>query len=61
MCEYLDRIISNGRNEGINEGEVSAFYKMIKKGRLTVKEAAEGIGVPISELLDKFKQYNLAL
>ena len=61
MCEYLDRIISNGRNEGWNEGRINAFYDMIKKGRLTVKEAAEDIGVPISELLDKFKQYNLVL
>ena len=65
MCEYLDRIISNGRNEGWNEGRnegrISAFYDMIKQGLLSIEQAATSIGISTQELLDKFKQYNLVL
>ena len=57
MCEYLDRIISNGRNEG----RISAFYDMIKQGLLSIEQAATSIGISTQELLDKFKQYNLVL
>ena len=32
----------------------NAFYKLIKKGRITIEEAAENIGMSINELLAGF-------
>ena len=53
MCEVLDKIEARG--------ELNAFYKLIKKGRLTIEEAAQDIGMSINELLENFKKLNLAL
>ena len=45
MCEVLDRIIARGEARGKQEGELSAFFKMIKKGFLTLDQAAKAIGM----------------
>ena len=57
MSDYLERIIK----EGEARGKLDFAYKLIRKGRLTVEEAAENIGISINELLAQFKQYNLVL
>ena len=54
-----DREADEARGEA--RGELNAFYKLIKKGRLTIEEAAQDIGMSIDELLAGFKKYNLAL
>ena len=61
MCDILNKEEDTGRNEGRNEGKFDFAYKLIKKGRLTIEEAAEDIGISINELIAQFKQYNLTL
>ena len=50
-----------GEKKGEKKGVLSTLYNLIKKGRLTVEEAAQDIGMSIDELLAGFKKYKLAL
>ncbi len=47
--------------EGKKEGEFNTIYNFIKKGRMTIEEAASDIGMTVEQLLDGFKRYNLVL
>jgi hypothetical protein len=47
--------------EGRKEGEFNIVYNFIKKGRMTIEEAASDIGITVEQLLEGFKQYNLVL
>ena len=53
MCRVLD--------EAEARGEFNILYKQIKKGILTVEQAAKSIDKSVQELLDVFKEYNLNL
>ena len=57
--------LEEGRKEGIKEGrkegEFNTVYNFIKKGRMTIDEAASDIGMSVEQLLDGFKRYNLVL
>ena len=53
--------IDEGRKEGWKEGEFGAIYNFIKKGRMTIEEAASDIGISVEQLLAGFKEYNLVL
>ena len=47
--------------EGRKEGEFNTVYNFIKKGRMTIEEAASDIGMTVEQLIAGFKQYNLVL
>ena len=47
--------------EGKKEGEFNTIYNFIKKGRMTIEEAASDIGMTVDQLLEGFKHYNLVL
>ena len=53
--------LEEGRKEGREEGEFNTVYNFIKKGRLTIVEAASDIGISVDQLLEGFKRYNLVL
>ena len=57
MCQALQGLLQDSKKEG----KISAFYEMIKKGRLTIEEAASDIGISVKQLLANFKKYNLTL
>ena len=57
MCEVLDKLIARGKVCG----EFTILYKQIKKGILTIEQAAKSIGKSVQELLDGFEEYNLVL
>ncbi len=70
---FIDREIENGIKNGIKNGlknaeekgeekdKISAFYDMIKKGLITLEQAATSLGISPKQLLDDFKEYNLVL
>ena len=47
--------------EGRKEGKLSAFYDLIKRGLITLEQAASTIGVTKDQLLADFKECNLVL
>ena len=47
MCEVLDKVEARG--------EFTALYKQIKKGILTIEQAAKSIDKSVQEVLDGFK------
>ena len=53
--------LEEGKKEGKKEGKLSAFYDMIKKGLITIDQAATSLGITPKQLLDSFKEYNLVL
>ena len=57
MCQAVQELIE----EGENKGKFKLLLNMIKKGRLTLEEAASDIGISVKQLLDNFKEYNLTL
>lgn len=62
-CNYadMDTARQEGIEEGIKEGEFKAVFNFVKKGRMTVEEAASDIGITVEQLLKGFKEYNLVL
>lgn len=62
-CNYadMDTARQEGIKEGIKEGEYKTIYSFVKKGRITLEEAASDIGITVDKLLADFKEYNLIL
>ena len=61
MCDVLDKIVAQGEARGEARGEFNLLYKLIKKGRMTIEEAASDLGMTVEQLLAGFKEYNLVL
>ena len=67
--EYQNLFITKGEEvtmSGILDkaearGEFNILYKQIKKGILTIEQAAKSIDISVEQLLANFKQYNLIL
>ena len=57
MCEVLDKIVARGEARG----KLDLLYKQIKKGRITLEEAACDVETTVEKLLTSFKEYNLVL
>ena len=58
---FRDYDRENDLKEGEKKGEFNTVYSFIKKGRLTIEEAASDIGISVEQLLANFKKYNLVL
>ncbi len=67
--EYQNQFITKGEEvtmAGILDkaearGKFDLLYKLIKKGRMTLEEAASDLGMTVEQLLAGFKEYNLVL
>ena len=57
MCEVLDEAEVRGEARG----KFDLLYKLVKKGVLSIEQAAKSIDKSLQELLDGFKEYNLVL
>ena len=53
MCGILDKAEARG--------EFNFLYNQIKKGILTIEQAAKSINISVEQVLDDFKEYNLVL
>lgn len=58
---FRDYDRENDLKEGEKKGKLSAFYDMIKKGLITLDQAATSLGITTKQLLADFKEYNLVL
>ncbi len=61
MCEAIrglkEDAWSEGRTEGIEQGHIEMLVKLIGKGTLTEKEAAENAGMPLEVFKEKAAKY----
>ena len=57
MCKAINEMIEDGKKEE----KFNTIYYFIKKGRITIDEAANDIGLSVKQLLANFKKYNLIL
>ena len=53
--------LKEGEKKGEKKGKLSAFYDLIKRGLITIEQAASTIGVTKDQLLADFKECNLVL
>lgn len=56
--EGIKEGIKEGIREGIREGIIKSIMKMIKQGKLSYDEIAEGFDVPIDEVRKLAAQMN---
>ena len=49
MCNLSQGVKAEGRDEGINIGEMRMLVKQVRKGRVTIEEAAEDAGMTVEE------------
>ena len=49
MCNLSQGVKAEGREEGINIGEMRMLVKLVRKGRVTIEEAAEDAGMTVEE------------
>ena len=57
----MSGILDKAEARGEARGEFNILYKQIKKGILTIEQAAKSIDISVEQLLANFKQYNLIL
>ena len=57
MCKAINEMIEDGKKEE----KFNTIYYFIKKGRITIDDAANDIGLSVKQLLANFKKYNLIL
>ena len=61
MTELLDKVEARGETRGEARGKFNNVYNFIKSGLVTIEQAAKLIGLTQEQLLDRFKEYKLAL
>ncbi len=61
MNKGVKELLEDSKKEGEKKGKLSVVYNFIKKGRMTIEEAANDIGMTVEQLLAGFKEYNLVL
>ena len=49
MCNLSQGVKAEGREEGISIGEMRMLVKQVRKGRVTIEEAAEDAGMTVEE------------
>ena len=53
MCDFYDKLenigFEKGSEEGIEKGKVSALAELVKDGILTLKQAAERMGMTVAK------------
>ncbi len=49
MCNLSQGVKAEGREEGINIGEMRMLVKLVRKGRVTIEEAAKDAGMTVEE------------
>jgi predicted transposase YdaD len=63
MCEIAQRLINQGREEGLIdglvEGTVIAFAGLVRDGRLTIAEAAQRAGMSEETFKENMKKFNV--
>lgn len=64
MCEFTERIFSEGKAEGRAEGEAIANYaaakRMVLKGNNSLQDIAEFTNLPMSKILELQAELNNA-
>ena len=49
MCNLSQGVKAEGREEGISIGEMRMLVKQVRRGRVTIEEAAEDAGMTVEE------------
>ena len=49
MCNLSQGVKAEGREEGINIGEMRMLVKLVRKGRVTIEETAKDAGMTVEE------------
>ena len=49
MCEVLDKIENKGIEKGIQKGKVLTLAELVKKGLLTIQQAAKEMNVTVAK------------
>ncbi len=61
MSDVVNAIEDRGIQQGIQQGEIGALARLVRKGRLTLQEAAEEMALTADEFVGQCKKYNLSL
>ena len=56
MCEVLDRIENRGIEKGIEKGKVLTLAELVNDGILTLKQAAERMGMTVTKFKAAMKE-----
>ena len=59
MCEAIEGLIEDGKKEGRKEGQIKVLVSLVKKGFITIQQAAKEIGLSVEKFEKEAK--NLAL
>ena len=57
MCSLSFSIEEIGEKKAIEKGSINTLFKLVKKGKITIDEAAETVGLKVDELLKKKEEY----
>ena len=49
MCEFIDKLEAKGEARGFEKGKVSTLAELVKDGILTIKQAAERMGMSVAK------------
>ena len=49
MCEFIDKLEAKGEARGFEKGKVLTLAELVKKGLLTIQQAAEEMNVTVAK------------
>ena len=56
MCEFIDKLEAKGEARGFEKGKVSILAELVKDGILTLKQAAERMGMSVAKFKAAMKE-----
>ena len=61
MCEAIEGLIEDGREEGIKEGQFTALLNLIKSGFITIKQAADSLNMSEKSFKKQLSDYGYVI
>ena len=61
MCDFIDRLEEKGKVEGKVEGKLELLADLIADGTLTIKQAAERVGMTVAKFKATAKKLGICL
>jgi hypothetical protein len=58
MCEIAQSLINQGRSDGLIEGAVTVLAELVRKGKLTISEAAQFADMTEETFTENMKKFN---
>ena len=59
MCQAIDEMVEDGIKEGIEKGKLEALENLLKKGTISIQDAADCMAMSVTEFKKLVNTYSI--